>query len=116
MYLDYGEIEKRTKFRLYIISHSSDLYLKDHECIICKGTGLDKVHKNKDGSYSGDLDSYCYKCGGIGYINLETDGMMKCYICNGSGKLTDCYGNPICNLCKGTGLINWIENILGELK
>ena len=114
MNLSISEIESRTKFRSFIIFNSSETYLKEHECIICHGTGLDKVHKNSDGSYCGDLDSYCYKCGGVGYINCETNGMEKCFKCNGSGRIIDVFAKPFCNLCKGTGLINWVQNVLGD--
>ena len=114
MNLSISEIESRTKLRSYIISNSPEIYLKKHECKVCHGTGLDKVYKMKNGSYCGDLDSYCYKCGGVGYIDLETNGMIKCFKCNGSGRINDWCGNSFCNFCKGTGLINWIQNVLGD--
>jgi DnaJ-class molecular chaperone len=114
MNLSTSEIESRTKLRSYIISHSSDSTLKKHECMICHGTGLDKVYKTSSGSYCGNLDSYCYKCGGVGYIDCETNGMVKCFKCNGTGRISNCFGHPFCNLCKGTGLINWIDNVLGD--
>jgi DnaJ-class molecular chaperone len=109
-----SEAELKTKLRSFIVSNFSDIYLKQHECVICHGTGLDKVHKNFDGSYCGDLDSYCYKCGGVGYINYETNTMEKCFKCNGSGRIIDDFAKPFCNFCKGTGFISWIQNILGD--
>ena len=114
MFLKNTEQNASDKIRIYIQKHNSKLELERIKCKICMGTGLDKVYKNSDGSFCGDINSYCYKCQGIGYVTYNQNEMFKCFRCNGSGIKPDCVGNVECNLCNGSGLINWLENVIGK--
>lgn len=123
MYLEFDEIEKANRVRDLILKATPLSTLDLCKCRKCKGTGLEKVYYNHDGTWtSWDGSSYCEFCKGVGYHNpADIDkSLYRCSICNGEGfvlKQMEGFNNPFpkeCPHCKGFGFINWLENLFGK--
>jgi DnaJ-class molecular chaperone len=100
-----NEIELRIRFdnvrKNYSKKDGTYVFVK---CDYCKGTGL---------ILSGemwDCSSYCAKCKGFGGEFVLKEMVIECDKCR---ELEDKKG---CDKCKGTGYLDWLENIIGKRK
>lgn len=110
MHLSKVQEDVADKMRSYIINNNTKDKLKEHECKVCNGTGLEGVHKIDRGGHSWSGE-YCNSCKGIGFLNPEQISKEHyfCHRCNGTGKW-DRYN---CSLCRGTGMVDWLTHVLG---
>ena len=109
MRLSPYEIEKSSRIRKFLMNNNSVDDLEKYKCNKCDGLGLDMVYKNSYGGYSGDVESYCARCDGVGYVKIDKREMRTCVKCGGIGR-TRLEG--LCERCNGTGWVNWLEDMI----
>lgn len=80
-------------------------------CDKCNGVGIEKedyVRHEQGCAWNG---KFCEKCKGIGALDFFESFVFKCPKCKGRG--IDTYDS--CELCNGTGVIDWVKNITNTI-
>ena len=114
MHLNEDGIYKANQVRSFLLKTNDSERLKELECPICKGTGLEGVYKHESGA-SWASGEFCATCQGIGYLSTIKLGVeyLICNNCNGTGKD---YGviDDKCWKCNGAGIVSWLGILFGE--
>lgn len=78
-----------------------------NKCGNCKGEGLEIENKQ----------IACKTCCGIGYVGFTSiAGRTICVRCNSTGKYINDIWVSTCSVCKGTGLLDWVDAIKTGIK